>query len=399
MDRSSANAGDPALCERSRTSRENRILGALRVLRVLLALPFALIAQAQTVSVTDPVFIRAALVITTFDRLHADCKKGSGFDSAQSAKLSTWQADNGVQGIRARMPALAAHASLAQQVDKGADAIVRRMFSDKVDPCTAAMSIAGLPDAQFARVAPQLVSDVGAPVGSEKPPAPPAADPAKGPAPTGRSPGETRALLEQIDSFGFDTRPKMGVGGFITLDIYPVVLMKSGEALTDVKGLAAPGGWEAHRRSNPQDWTRWRREGGKLELQKKKGWAPLPFQTTYAQLPGDLRLDGLYRDLEGAGTIGAGGTQSVTVYDEYRFRADGTVERTGGAGSTAEADDASVATSIRKASRKGRYTVDGLTLRIRYEDGASEHRILIADPKDPGRAIWLDGTGYVKRGK
>jgi len=377
-------------------------LGSLSMHRTALplcaSLLFTAAAHAQDVPVTDPVFIRAALVITTFDRLHAECRRGSGFNSAQRATLSKWQADNGVHGIRARMPALAEHASLAQQVDKGAEAIVRRMFSDKVDPCTAAMSIAGLPDAQFARVAPRLLS-AEPPAVAEKPPAPPAADPAMAPTPAGRPSGETQALLKQIDSFGFDTRPKMGVGGFIMLDIYPVVLMKSGEALTDVKGLAAPGGWEAHKRANPKDWTRWRREGGKLELEKKKGWEALPFQTTYARLPEDLRLEGLYRDLEGAGNIGAGGTQSVAVYDEYRFGADGSVERTGGSGSTAEAGDASVATSMRKAPRKGRYTVDGLMLKIRYEDGSSEQRILIADPKDPGKVIWLDGAGYVKRGK
>jgi len=189
----------------------------------------------------------------------------------------------------------------------------------------------------------------------------------------------------------------MGVGGFVTLDIYPVVLMKSGEALTDVKALSAPEGLDAHRRAHPEHWTRWRREGGKLQLEKKKGWEPLPFQTTYAQWPEDMRLEGLYRDLEGVGTGAVGGSQSVTAYDEYRFGRDGSVERSGGAGSTAESGDTSVATSVRKRVRKGRYTIDGLTLRIRYEDGSSEQRILIADPKKPGGAIWLDGAGYVKR--
>jgi len=360
---------------------------------------FTAAGHAQHVPVTDPVFVRAALVVTTFDRLYADCAESGGFDNAQAAELREWQANNGVQGIRARMSELSEHASLKQQVDKGADAIVRRMFTENVDPCAAAVSLSNLPDARFAKVAPQLVSVVGTPAAPGMPSAPSAGDPPSAHSPAARSSEETQALREQIDSFGFDTRPKMGVGGFITLDIYPVVLMKSGEALTDVRGLTAPGGLAAHKRENPDDWTRWRREGGKLELQKKKGWEPLPFQTTYAQLPEDLKLVGLYRDLEGAGTIGAGGTQSITVYDQYRFGPDGSVERAGGAGSAASAGDASVATSMRKPPRKGRYTVDGLTLSIRYEDGSSEQRILIADPKDPGKAIWLDGAGYVRQDK
>ena len=38
-------------------------------------------------------------------------------------------------------------------------------------------------------------------------------------------------------------------------------------------------------------------------------------------------------------------------------------------------------------------------LHISYADGSAEHRILIADPKDPKGAIWLDGQGYVQRRK
>ena len=48
--------------------------------------------------------------------------------------------------------------------------------------------------------------------------------PARAPA---SSPTSTNApsasLIDQIDSFGFDTRMTMGVGGFLTLSVYPVV--------------------------------------------------------------------------------------------------------------------------------------------------------------------------------
>lgn len=355
------------------------------------------VLHAQQLPVTDPMFLRTALVVAIYDRLHADCRKNGGYDAAQSASVNRWQADHGVQAIRARMPQLAAHPSLERQVTQGAETVAARMLAEKRAPCAAAVAVTRLPEAQFATIAPQLAASATTPATTAADTATPGAATPRSPAPPAQASVST-ALLSQIDSFGFDTRPKMGVGGFITLDIHPVVLMKSGEALTDVTGLATPGGLDAHKRAHPEDWTRWRREGGTLQLAKKKGWTALPFQTTYQRLPDDLKLDGLYRDLEGSGTIGAGGTQSVTVYDEYRFSPDGTVERSGGAGSSAQAGDTTSTTSVHRAVRRGRYRVDGLTLEIRYADGSSEKRILIADPRDPGKVIWLDGVGYVQRG-
>jgi hypothetical protein len=34
---------------------------------------------------------------------------------------------------------------------------------------------------------------------------------------------------------------------------------------------------------------------------------------------------------------------------------------------------------------------------IAYDDGSTEQRVVITDPGDPKAAIWLDGTGYVRR--
>lgn len=381
-----------------RSHRRSRRTARLRRNALAAVLLVAGALQAQPLPVTDPAFLRAALIVSLYDRLQADCRNNGGFDAAQSASTDRWQAAHGVHAIRARMPELAAHASLERQVKQGAEAASARVLGEKHEPCAAAVAVTRLPDAQFATVAPQLAASAATPGATSADAAAPDTATPRSPAPPVAQASASAALLSQIDSFGFDTRPKLGVGGFVTLDIFPVVLMKSGEALTDVKGLGAPGGLEAHKRAHPEHWTRWRREGGKLQLAKKKGWEPLPFQTTYARLPDDLELDGLYRDLEGSGTIGVGGTQSVTAYDEYRFSPDGTVERTGGAGSSAQAGDTTVTTGARREVRHGRYTVDGLTLEIRYQDGNSEKRILIADPKDPGKAIWLDGVGYVRRG-
>ena len=41
--------------------------------------------------------------------------------------------------------------------------------------------------------------------------------------------------------------------------------------------------------------------------------------------------------------------------------------------------------------------MEGLSLVIDYDDGGQERRILVVDPADPGKALWLDGEGYVQR--
>lgn len=49
-----------------------------------------------------------------------------------------------------------------------------------------------------------------------------------------------------------------------------------------------------------------------------------------------------------------GGTQTVTVVDEYRFSPDGRVLRSGAVGSTAQAGDTSVVTRGGPGERAGR---------------------------------------------
>lgn len=204
-------------------------------------------------------------------------------------------------------------------------------------------------------------------------------------------------LADRIDSFGFDTCMRMGVGGFLSVSACPVVLFKDGHALTDVEALLAPGGPQAHRQAHPKDWTRWRRDGADIQLQKKNGWEKLGFRKTYGSLPKDFRLDGRYRSLTGTGNLAVGGTQTVAAWRDYRFFPDGTVSREGGAGGRAESGNTSVVTGGRAAGRAGRYRIDGLLLTITYDDGSSERRVVITDPSDPKSAIWLDGNGYVRR--
>jgi hypothetical protein len=95
--------------------------------------------------------------------------------------------------------------------------------------------------------------------------------------------------------------------------------------------------------------------------------------------------------------VAIGGGASVAAWRNYTFFSDGRVMRDGGAGSSVSGSGSSVVTSSAAPNQRGRYQVDGLVLRINYDDGSTENRIIITNPKDPKGAIWLDGKGYVKR--
>lgn len=362
-----------------------------RRLALALLAPASLLAEPAP---ADATLLQAAVIITTFDRLNAGCAHAGGYSTPQRQHVLRWQASQSVDGLRARLPELLRNARLAMHLDRSAQQIAQMARSQGATDCTAAVTLTQLPDAQIGRTA---GSSHAAPLAE---PALPPTSPSTS-APTSAPPAAdsrvTAATLAQIDSFGFATRPKMGAGGFIALDIYPVVLFKSGDLLTDVRGLRDAGGLAAHRAAHGDRWTRWRREGGQLQWLKSGQWAKLPFNATYARLPDDLRLTGRYRSTSGVGNVAAGGQQAVTWVDDYRFSPDGSVLRSATAGSTAQAGGTTVATRGGPGERAGRYRVDGLQLRIDYEDGSHEQRVLIKDPQAAGGTLWLDGESYVER--
>ena len=359
------------------------------LVRGIASLAVAQMPLARAAEPADEAFLKAALVISTFDHFAAGCNNGAGFRDDDARRIEAWQAANGVAQIRLRLHELERHAARKQQIEQAVAKLAQQLAVRGVADCAAALRVTTTSEAQFAKVAPQLLSADAA--ATQLPPSSTAA-------PKAESAAASASVLASIDSFAFNTRQRMGVGGFLTTDVVPVVLFRNGEALTAVEGLGHPGGIAAHKRAKPAAWTRWRRSGGELQIFGKSGWEKLPFQTTYSKLPDGLRLSGRFRRLSGSGNVAVGGTDAVTAFSEYRFTADGQVQRGGAAGARAQAGNSGVVTQSTAPGRRGRYHIDGLTLHLRYDDGSSEQRILITDPKDPNRVLWLDGAGYVRRG-
>ena len=384
------------------------MLASVRLLSAMILLlavaPSIVVAQRPDMS--DRAFAQSVATLLTHDHFATKCAAGGGMSAGEAEQVEAWAHANGVGMIRTRLRELEQDPAQKAKVDEAYAGVVRKYGQLSLFACRAALQSSKRPEAQFATTEPAMLVALGTPAASpspvdsaiaEAPPvavrpaaAPPAAAPPAAPPPTG-------SPADEIDSFGFDSRPKMGVGGFMTVDVYPIVLFRNGEALTDVEGLAFPAGLAAHKRANPGDWTQWRRSGGALLLHKQGRWAAPSFQRSYPRLPDGFRLDGYFRALSGAGTVAIGGGDAVAAFTDYRFSPDGRVERGSGSGGRAEAGDGSVVTRASAPSRRGRYQLDGLTLRISYDDGSEESHVLIADPADPKTAIWLDGVGYARR--
>ena len=349
-------------------------------------------AQAQAVDMSNEAFWRVAVTVILVDHAYENCERSISYSADDKAQHAAWQRAHGVDEIRSRIHASSVNPEIRKSTEEVKSSASAK-FRGSIDACAFFRSAVGSRDAQFAISAPAVLSalkkaDVE-PSGAviDKPKLATVKDT------SAAQPKSTPAILAQIDSIGFDFRPIAGYGG-VTMDAYPVVLFRSGDLLMDVTALAHPGGLEAHKKSKPDKWQKWRRSEGKLQRISAEGWRNLAFQVSYPKLPDGFKLNGKFNSTSG---IGSGG-ESVVAWRQYQFDSNGEVTREGGVGSNSQVAESSTVSKTVAPNRKGRYRVEGLTLRIAYEDGTTESFVLVTDPKDP-RAIWLDGVGYTQARK
>jgi hypothetical protein len=374
---------------------------------VLSCLPTVLLA-AQTLDFSDQAFTQVAVTLTTFDALAKRCADNGGFGESDAARVLDWQRRNQVERLRSHLRVLERAPESREKIARMRAGIEQRVMQRVPDSqaCTAAVATTRIESAQFAESAPDILESLPPPVSTS--PSGVASDAGAGPKGNDKTaiqnPRTTNirpsALAAQIDSFGFDSVMRMGFGGAVYPTPIPVVLFRNGDALTDVEGLSYPGGIEAHKRANPNDWTKWRRSGGRIQLlDPESGWENAAYNVAYAKLPEGYRLDGTYSSLSGSGNLAIGGTDSVAAWRSYAFAPNGRVIRGGGAGAYAQALGGSTAVSSIAPTQRGSYRIDGLTLQITYDDGSKESRVIVTNPEDRDDVIWLDGIGYTRDDK
>lgn len=351
-------------------------------------------AHADLPALNDINFARLVATVMTVDHLKPLCR-----DASVQRDVSAWEAANGAASIRAAVEQLRTAPATSAAIANAARDIATGMASASTTPCQNLSEMIGMKDSQFARTQPRLLEQIAEASGAPASPAPAAVGTA---AKSGaKRPAEldarAREIASKIEGFAFDFIAMPGIGGGMTMKVFPVVLFKDGQALEDIEALSFAAGLEAHKRANPDDWSKWRREAGRVQTQTGKGWKNLPFKPVYEKLPDGFRLNGRYQSLSGGGNTAYGGSDYVAAWSTFDFLSDGRVVKGGGAGGYSAFQSASTAFSSVSPDRRGRYRVQGLTLEINYEDGSSERYLIVADPTEPDGAIWLDGTGYTMK--
>lgn len=192
------------------------------------------------------------------------------------------------------------------------------------------------------------------------------------------------------------------------------LLLKDGTVRRGVPGPApADFNLKADRAANAGDWGRWRRAGGKIEVDFGDGFETPGGQMTRHPGRTDEKLDGKFEKASSAavGTVSSWANWGLTL------RRDGSFQRweSGGAGGTSGFGDTAVtagavyddkgsassvggpnvgggatqSTGVTDADLEGTYRIDGWTIELRYRSGRVQRAFFYTS--DDREEIWFDG--------
>lgn len=341
-------------------------------------------ARAATSDFSDRAFANAVAVVVAADDLAAHCPDAGRPGTVAYQAWTKWQLDNVAEGVRRAADAAAAEAPMRSAYAKlkaGVDAKLSPIYGMG---CTALTAWIGSADAV---VDPAVRARLGGTVA--------AAAPVPVPVPVSEAAPKSaiKAAPADILGYGLTQSYGMGYGGMIIVKFEPAVLFGSGEILLDADGLKDVA---ADKAANPDHWSIWRTSGGVYEYRTESGkWNPILNNQVWRTPPSTVGLQGRFTATGGGGNTAMGGTSAVFVETSYTFLPGGRLERDGVASSTAQASDVSTVAGSH-TGRQGRYAIDGLNLKISYDDGRQETVILMTHPKDKD-IIWIDGTAYIRK--
>jgi len=168
----------------------------------------------------------------------------------------------------------------------------------------------------------------------------------------------------------------------------PVLLFQGGYASYNVDQLVKPIDIAYDVVEHPESWPVWRRTATGLEIEGSNGFVPFDYSYTCSALPRGTTLSGMF-EYTSSTTIGT--DAGVFEVERYRFAADGTYES---CNMTQTVIVASGTISSKRTQKKGRYVIDGYTIRLTNDDGTSAFMPFFYDPNRSTR-LWIEKTNYV----
>lgn len=198
------------------------------------------------------------------------------------------------------------------------------------------------------------------------------------PAPDASAPPRHAANWDAVDGVYFRSVTGFGVGGMITVDFEPLIVLRDGTYVEIGDAALEDVDLVAERAARPHRFGRWTRAGGGFVLTDSKGRAndyklgDGSFFRAFPAAAGES-VSRAYRRLSGGGNSAMGGDVAVAVESRYDFRADGGYGRGGSVGAINSGASSGVGTAIgrRRAPEGGRYALDRHTLTLIGADGRS----------------------------
>jgi len=342
---------------------------------VLSLLALAPGARAAQPDFTDKAFVTAAAQVATVDVLASHCPDAAKPGTSIRDALQAWEARNRAGALR----------QMTMATDEGRTGYqaVREKLEERMAPvlgqaCEALSQWLAAPAAEIdAGYRARLANDTQATPPKSAPPA------------------KAGAPVQGITGYGLIQSYGMGYGGMMVVRYDPAVLFASGDILLDVTGLADPDGVAADKAAHPEHWSKWRKTGNTYEYASRSGkWNGLVNNQVWTTPPSAAGLTGRFTATGGGGNTALGGTSAIFTQTSYTFQPGGRITREGLASATSEASSASTVAGSRR-NRSGRFTIDGLTLTITYDDGRKDTAILMTHPTD-ANIIWIDGVAYTR---
>ncbi|WP_407529194.1 hypothetical protein [Methylobacterium oryzisoli] len=223
-------------------------------------------------------------------------------------------------------------------------------------------------------------------------------------APPAALPAEPRhaANWAQVEGVYFRATTGVGVGGMVTIDFEPLILLRDGSTYEIDDAALEDVDLAAERQAKPRRFGRWTRSGDDFVLTGTSG-KPLSYRlqdgSFFKAFPAGAgeTLSRGYRRLSGGGNSAMGGDVMIAVSSRYDFRPDGSYGRGGSVGATNSGATTGVGSALsrRRAPEGGRYALDRYTLTLTGADGRVR-RLFFAfgsqkDPPQPDRDMIFIG--------
>jgi hypothetical protein len=185
----------------------------------------------------------------------------------------------------------------------------------------------------------------------------------------------------RIEAVVLDQNWGMGIGGSMVLRYDPMVLFSDGTYTSDADAALTAA---AKMRG------RWRKEGANYLLTDAKGKVekvPTKLRTRPARAK--QTLSGRFHSFSALGG-GTTGTAMVAAWRDFNFAPDGTVRFDRGAGASTNdqkggpTDPGASVVTRSSASSTGRYSLDGHTITLAFDDGKKEQKLFYFFPDSEG---------------